>query len=435
MDGPGAAVHNCVNYKAHQCHHKTVLAAAYYELLELPQAIFYAMLLNEAEKMGVLHGPRLWSLEVALRRPLPGAGGVRRAHLVLFLRTSMCCAHTFHWPTAAVKSGLPEIVQAMFYATLLSDMLELGAVHEYTIEKMRSVLVDLGWSAFEAWLRVFLHPQPRGGGYVPLGDHHSQLCAHLPSSQDGEDEVYSAYPVSRRAAGQGHNSHFPEPKAIAKLKRSALEKPYLLPAEYAFVIPELDATVNEPPAKCIAVYQAALNYSVCFPLHSVIREILNKYELAPAPIVPTSWHNICSFIVTCELRGLTYSTRAFGLVHTVQKAPKETGDLGWYCFNNRPGFMMDIEKKSKLKYWKYDFLFLRRESGYGDALDWNEGKPVRSPFWEPIVEEQRTARYFMFYIREDDRPRPIPRFMTQAIESVKGPEKRRSKSSDREPLN
>ena len=41
----------------------------------------------------------------------------------------------------------------------------------------------------------------------------------------------------------------------------------------------------------------------------------------------------------------------------------------------------------------------------------------------------------MFYIHEDDRPQPIPRFMTQAIESVKGPEKRKSKSSDRELLN
>ena len=41
----------------------------------------------------------------------------------------------------------------------------------------------------------------------------------------------------------------------------------------------------------------------------------------------------------------------------------------------------------------------------------------------------------MFYIREDDRPRPIPKFMSQAIEAVKGPEKRRTKSSDREPLN
>jgi len=41
-------------------------AAAQYELPELPQVIFYAMLLNEAEKLGVLQGLRLRSLEVAL---------------------------------------------------------------------------------------------------------------------------------------------------------------------------------------------------------------------------------------------------------------------------------------------------------------------------------------------------------------------------------
>jgi len=52
-----------------------------------------------------------------------------------------------------------------------------------------------------------------------------------------------------------------------------------------------------------------------------------------------------------------------------------------------------------------------------------------------MVEERKTARYFQFYIRDDVKPRPIPKFMAQVIESVKGPEKRKSKSSDREPLN
>ncbi|KAJ8428571.1 LOW QUALITY PROTEIN: hypothetical protein Cgig2_021629 [Carnegiea gigantea] len=186
----------------------------------------------------------------------------------------------------------------------------------------------------------------------------------------------------------GLGSHFPDPKVVTKGKRSAVEKQYLLPAEYSFVIPEPDATINEPSAKCITLYWATLNYGLRFPLHPVIREILNKYELAPVQIVPTSWHNICSFITTCELHGLTCSARAFGLVHMVQRAPKEIGDLGWYCFNNRSGFMTAIEKKSKLKYWKYDFLFLRQASGWGDVPDWNEGKPVRQPFREPTAEER-----------------------------------------------
>ena len=49
--------------------------------------------------------------------------------------------------------------------------------------------------------------------------------------------------------------------------------------------------------------------------------------------------------------------------------------------------------------------------------------------------EHKTARYFLHYIREDDRPRPIPKFMVEVIESVQGLERKRSKSSDREPWN
>ncbi|KAJ8432913.1 hypothetical protein Cgig2_004587 [Carnegiea gigantea] len=48
-------------------------AAAQYELPELPQVIFYAMILNEAEKLGVLHGLRLRSLEVTLTELRRGA--------------------------------------------------------------------------------------------------------------------------------------------------------------------------------------------------------------------------------------------------------------------------------------------------------------------------------------------------------------------------
>ena len=54
----------------------------------------------------------------------------------------------------AAESGLPEIVQATFDAILLNVMLELGVVHEYTAERMRSLLVGLRWSTFEVWMRI-----------------------------------------------------------------------------------------------------------------------------------------------------------------------------------------------------------------------------------------------------------------------------------------
>jgi len=69
---------------------------------------------------------------------------------------------------------------------------------------------------------------------------------------------------------------------VASLKRLALEEKYLLPAGYKFIIPKADATVNKPPPKCIAIYWGTFSYGIWFPLHAVIMEILNKYELALA---------------------------------------------------------------------------------------------------------------------------------------------------------
>ena len=51
--------------------------------------------------------------------------------------------------------------------------------------------------------------------------------------------------------------------------------------------------------------------------------------------------------------------------------------------------MTAIEKKSKVKHWKYDFLFVRRELGWGNIPNLNEGKPIRNPFGEPTVRTRR----------------------------------------------
>ena len=92
-------------------------------------------------------------------------------------------------------------------------------------------------------------------------------------------------------------------------------------------------------------------------------ENLGKYDLAPVQIVLTSWQTICSVITTYRLHGLSYTGCSFGLVHVIQMCPSKSGDTGWHSFNNRKGFTTAMEKKSKLKNWKYDFFFVLRETG------------------------------------------------------------------------
>ncbi|KAJ8429185.1 hypothetical protein Cgig2_028758 [Carnegiea gigantea] len=59
---------------------------------------------------------------------------------------------------------------------------------------------------------------------------------------------------------------------------------------------------------------------------------------------------------------------------------------------------------------RYAFV-IPEPDAIGSIPYWNEGKPIKNPFREPTAEEKKTARYFHYYVREDDKPRPIPKFM------------------------
>ncbi|KAJ8428638.1 hypothetical protein Cgig2_017137 [Carnegiea gigantea] len=184
------------------------------------------------------------------------------------------------------------------------------------------------------------------------------------------------FPGAPRCSDPSLGSHFSNPKVVPILKRTALEKQYLLPAGYTFVIPEEDATVNEPPVKCIAVYYAALNYGLQFPLHLMIEQILNKYESAST------------------------QSRAY----RPERSQRDRG-LRVILFQQQAGIHDGHREEVK---------------GWGNVSDWNEGKLVRNLFGKPTSEERKMAHYFQFYIRDDDKPWLIPKFIARAIESMKG---------------
>ncbi|KAJ8441277.1 LOW QUALITY PROTEIN: hypothetical protein Cgig2_013692 [Carnegiea gigantea] len=53
---------------------------------------------------------------------------------------------------AAADFELPKIVQATFYAMLLNEAVELGVVHDFMADGLRSALVGLRCSSFEVWM-------------------------------------------------------------------------------------------------------------------------------------------------------------------------------------------------------------------------------------------------------------------------------------------
>ncbi|KAJ8441270.1 hypothetical protein Cgig2_013685 [Carnegiea gigantea] len=277
---------------------------------------------------------------------------------------------------AACDFRIPGMVQAIFYTMVVNDAWELDVLSKDLAEDLKSTLVGLRWCTFEAWLQhnknsllqAHLGPVSPGVRAGPVNGHEESTVSNEASPPPEHRLARTKTNVRLKtilqlmvkgySEGNSHSTSYScrlsievctTSAAPAQGERSTLEEKYLLPAVYKFIIPNPDATINESPPGCIVIYQVAFCYGLRFPLHMVIVEILNKYELAPAQVVPMSWHNVCSFIATCELRGLSCIGWAFRLIHTIQKASSETKDTGWYSFNNRKGFMMAIGKKPKLK--------------------------------------------------------------------------------------
>ncbi|KAJ8422576.1 hypothetical protein Cgig2_027657 [Carnegiea gigantea] len=80
---------------------------------------------------------------------------------------------------AACDFDIPEIVQAMFYAMLVNDAVDLSVVRRDMAGDLKSTLNGLRWTTFESWLSVnkhaFLEVQLRRrahlrGGLKPAND-------------------------------------------------------------------------------------------------------------------------------------------------------------------------------------------------------------------------------------------------------------------------
>ncbi|KAJ8438046.1 hypothetical protein Cgig2_014175 [Carnegiea gigantea] len=223
-------------------------AAEDYEIPALSQVIFYAILQNEAERLGVLHRRALRTLKSVLTKlrwntfkswvwlygdcifeawfrmraaPEEGSGAGQQgkgseeepkgegsttegaaspSNDEKHWRRALCLPHPlpedfhtlcprFSLPEAegaAADFELSEMVQATFYAMLLNEAVELGVVHSFMAKGLKAALVGLRWSSFE-------DPMDPGPRPLPSDDH--GLCPRFDLA------------VARRYA---HDSHIPE---------------------------------------------------------------------------------------------------------------------------------------------------------------------------------------------------------------------------------
>ncbi|KAJ8444874.1 hypothetical protein Cgig2_029805 [Carnegiea gigantea] len=131
-------------------------AARRFGLPKLPQVNFYAMLLNKAERLGVLYGRTLRVMDSALTElrwnTFESWVWLNRDRIfkAWFQAKAEQKEEGSEAERAALDFELPEMVQATFYSMLLNDAIELGIVSGFLTDDLKATLEELRWTTKQA---------------------------------------------------------------------------------------------------------------------------------------------------------------------------------------------------------------------------------------------------------------------------------------------
>lgn len=101
----------------------------------------------------------------------------------------------------------------------------------------------------------------------------------------------------------------------------------------------------------MALYEAFFKAGLRLPLHPFILNLLDRYELVPAQLVPNSIRTIVGFLVLCHLHGIEASLSLFRYFYTLRKQAE------WCSFAPRPSRALRLYLSTSIKGWKDRFFF------------------------------------------------------------------------------
>lgn len=123
-----------------------------------------------------------------------------------------------------------------------------------------------------------------------------------------------------------------------------------------FVIPSPGTAITQTTDNTFAVYKAALDISLRFPLSSFIINILKAYGIGIAQLTPQSWCHILAYMAVCRVRGWACLTGVFLRMHQLTKNSR--CKARWFQLSHRDKYMTTITKPNKIYNWKSDFFLV-----------------------------------------------------------------------------
>lgn len=166
-------------------------------------------------------------------------------------------------------------------------------------------------------------------------------------------------PPRDRQVAAGPSSFIRLPKESPEFTASILSAQEVLDLGLRYRVPKdiklfrsfpVDRVVSSQPGR-VALYSAFFKAGLRLPLHPFIVNLLDRYRLVPAQLVPNSIRTVVGFIVLCHFNGIEASLFLFRAFYTLRKQSE------WWSFAPRPNRFLRLYLPTSVKGWKDRFFF------------------------------------------------------------------------------
>jgi hypothetical protein len=255
------------------------------------------------------------------------------------------------------------------------------------LHRLSEELFELVSPALNTWREVRGSMVSEGGSWTPVCS--EDLPEGLSDRDEGTRSLEETPSISGSSEGVGPEASWTARSYLSKVVDTdgldGYRRKYQIPEDVVLRIPESDEVACSSRCEDVAFYEADFKAGIRFPLQPLMRELLDRLNLAPGQLAPNAWRTVVGSMVMWKVLSEGKDDLTLDELLFCYKPCQIPASPGFWSLNMRQrGLKLIVGTPSSNREWKDNYVFVCGDNWEGLQCEKDDNFiPVRREWGVP----------------------------------------------------
>jgi hypothetical protein len=257
----------------------------------------------------------------------------------------------------------------------------------YVLHRLSEELFELVSPALNTWREVRGSMVSEGGSWTPVRS--EDLPEGLSDRDEGTRSLEETPSISGSSEGVGPEASWTARSYLSKVVDNdgldGYRRKYQIPEDVVLRIPASDEVACSSRYGDVAFYEADFKAGIRFPLQPLMRELLDRLNLAPDQLAPNAWRTVVGSMVMWKVLSEGKDDLTLDELLFCYKPCQIPASPGFWSLNMRQrGLKLIVGTPSSNREWKDNYVFVCGDNWEGLQCEKDDNFiPVRREWGVP----------------------------------------------------